>query len=159
MTYGLAIIVMTDARRADAIVRGIASSSDIVGILGLYNTSLRIWIEWKITYLVVDGGCGSHCCLLLDIGGDQDTGDLEAGDYLRPGASRDGIGDTGLAGTARDEDIPAAIPADEDAAARVASTALEAVFLACGQIAVTGSGEGGCKEAHESEREDEKLHG
>jgi hypothetical protein len=112
-----------------------------------------------MSYLVVDKGGGSYGCLLLDVGSDQGTGDLEASDGLRPGASRDGVGDTRLASSAGDENIPATLPADEDAAARVASTALEALVLTCGQIAATRSGDGSGEEVHKSEQEDEELHG
>lgn len=52
-----------------------------------------------------------------------------------------------------------ALPADEDAAARVASTALEARFLARGGVATARTGESSVEEAHESEHEDEELHG
>jgi hypothetical protein len=120
---------------------------------------MKFRVEWRMSYLVVDRDGGSYGCLLLNVGGDQGTGNLEASDGLRSGASWDGVDVAGLTSTAGNENIPATLPADEDAAARIVSAALKALFLTCGQIAATRSGEDSGEEVHKSEREDEELHG
>lgn len=93
-----------------------------------------------LSNLVIDGGSGSR--------GGQGTGVLGANDNIRPEACRDRVSCAGLSIAMVDENVQASLPTDEDSSAGVASDALEALFLALGEIVTTRAGDSDGEEAH-----------
>ena len=110
------------------------------------------------SYLYISGGGGLGGCGLS--GRVLETGDhtrsLSTNFGVGPIASGGWVARAGLGSAALHQDIPAAVPADEDCAARTATTTLDVAILA--GAADTGVAEGDGEETHKSEEGAEGLH-